>query len=89
MTDGSWEMLINIRKRDRLEPVMNHPETVVTPLLDRIKEVTSLVPKGHIVEKNILKTEVERPQRYTAPTSNESCELRFPKLKLVKKNSPF
>ena len=30
-----------------------------------------------------------RPPRCAGPTSNESWELRFPKLKLVKKNSPF
>ena len=53
MTDGSWEMLINIQKQN--EPVMNHPEAVVTSLLDRIEEVTPLVPEGHIVEENILK----------------------------------
>ena len=91
MTDGSWEMLIHTRKQNEHEPVMDHPEAVVTSLLDRIEEVTPLVPKGHIVEENILKdgTEVDDPQKYAAPTSNESCELRFPKLKLVKKNSPF
>ena len=69
---------------------MNHPEAVVTSLLHRIKEVTPLVPKGHIIEEDILEnaTDIEGLKRY-APTSNESCELRFPKLKLVKKNSPF
>ena len=69
---------------------MDHPEAVVTSLLHRIKEVSSLVTKGHIVEEDILKNgaDIEGLKRYT-PTSNESCELRFPKLKLVKKNSPF
>ena len=74
MTDGSWNMFINIRKQNGHEPVMDHPEAVVTSLLDRIEEVTPLVPEGHIVEENILKdaTEVEGHQRYAAPTSNES-----------------
>ena len=53
MTDGSWEMLINVQKQN--EPVMNHPEAVVTSLLNRIEKVTPLVPKGDIVEENILK----------------------------------
>ena len=63
MTDGSWGMLIRIRKQNELEPVMDHPEAVVTSLLHRIEEVTPLVPEGHIVEENILKdaTEVETP----------------------------
>ena len=82
-------MLIHTRKQNEHEPVMDHPEAVVTSLLDRIEEVTPLVPEGHIVEENILKTEVEDHQRYAEPTSNDLCELRFPKLKLVKKNSPF
>ena len=46
---------------------MNHPEAVVTPLLDRIEKVTSLVPKGHIVEENVLKTEVEGPKDMEHP----------------------
>ena len=74
MTDGSWDMLFNTRKQNKHEPVMDHPEAVVTSLLDRIEEVTPLVPERHIVEENILKdgTEVEGPQRYAVPTSNES-----------------
>ena len=53
VTDGSWEMLINIQKQN--EPVMNHPEAVVTSLLNWVKEVTPLVPEGDIVEENFLK----------------------------------
>ena len=34
---------------------MDHPEAVVTSLLNRIEKVTPLVPKGDIVEENILK----------------------------------
>ena len=34
---------------------MDHPEAVVAFFLQRIKDVTSLVSKRHIVEKNILK----------------------------------
>ena len=69
---------------------MDHPEAVVAPLLHRIKEVASLVPKGNIVEENVLKKRHQPKinQRF-APTSNELCELRFPKLKLVRKYSPF
>ena len=48
-------MLIHTRKQNEHEPVMDHPEAVVTSLLDRIEEVTPLVPEGHIVEENILK----------------------------------
>ena len=48
-------MLIRIRKQNEHEPVMDHPEAVVTSLLDRIEEVTPLVPKGNIVEENVLK----------------------------------
>jgi len=54
---------------------MDHPETVVASLLDRIKEVTPLVPEGHIVEENILKdgTEVKDSQRLVSRPQDDLC----------------
>ena len=75
MTDGSWEMLIHTGKQNEHEPVMDHPEAVVTSLLDRIEEVTPLVPEGHIVEENILKdgTEVKDSQRLVSRPQDDLC----------------
>ena len=50
---------------------MYHPEAVVAFFLNRIKNVTSLVSKRHIVEKNILGEGTDVLEIYFLPTSND------------------
>ena len=69
-TGGSWDTLISRQGKERA-PVMDHPEAVVAFFLNRIKNVTSLVSKRHIVEKNILGEGTDVLEIYFLPTSND------------------